>query len=493
MPDVYQFGAIIIGAGQAGVPLAKCLALEKGLRTALIERKHVGGTCINEGCTPTKTMVASARIAYLARRAAEYGVHTGPVSVDLARVRQRKRDIVESWRGGSERRLKKTERLELVYGEARFVGPRTIEVQTVDEGPLKFSADMIFINAGARPVFPPVEGLDRIPVLDSTSIMELDRVPEHLLVLGGGYIGLEFGQMFRRFGSSVTIIQRQPRLLPQEDEDVTEEIAKILREDGIEIVLGADAVRATQDTPDGRIHLTVRAPDGERTLVGSHLLAAAGRVPNTDRLNLPAAGVETDKRGFIKVNERLETTVPGVYALGDIKGGPAFTHISYDDFRIIRTNLVRGGQGGHTRTTGRSVPYTVFIDPQLGRIGVTEREARAAGRNIRVAKMPMSHVARAIEVNETRGFMKAVVDAETDQILGAAVLGIEGGELMSILQVAMMSKVPYTTIQDDIFAHPTLAESLNNLFLAWEPEPMDVILSQASYSATMMAEGTARR
>ncbi len=492
MAEVYQFGAIIIGAGQAGVPLAKCLALEKDMRTALIERTHVGGTCINEGCTPTKTMVASARIAYLARRAVEFGVHTGPVSVDLARIRQRKRDIVESWRGGSEQRLKKTDRLELIYGEARFVGSRTIEVQTLDEGPLRLSADLIFINAGARPVVPSVEGLDQIPVLDSTSIMELDRVPEHLLVLGGGYIGLEFGQMFRRFGSNVTIIQRQPQLLPQEDADVAEEIAKILREDGIEIVLGADAVRAAQVT-DGRVRLTVRAPDGERSVVGSHLLVAAGRAPNTDRLNLPAAGVETDKRGFIKVNERLETNVPGVYALGDIKGGPAFTHISYDDFRVIRTNLVRGGRGGHTRTTGRSVPYTVFIDPELGRIGMTEREARAAGRNIRVAKMPMSHVARAIEVDETRGFMKAVVDAETDQILGAAILGIEGGEIMGILQVAMMSKVPYTTIQDDIFAHPTLAEALNNLFLAWEPEPMDVILSPASYSATMMAKGTDRR
>ncbi len=489
MADLYQFGAIIIGAGQAGVPLAKCLALEKNLRTALIERKHVGGTCINEGCTPTKTMVASARIAYLARRAAEYGVHTGPIAVDMVRIRHRKREIVESWRGGGERRLKKTERLELIYGEARFVGPRTIEVQTVDEGPLRLSADMIFINAGARPVFPKVDGLDRIPALDSTSIMELDRVPDHLLVLGGGYVGLEFGQMFRRFGSDVTIIQRHPQLLPQEDEDVAEEIAKILREDGIEIVLEADAVRTTQDA-DGRIHLTVRAPDSERVLVGSHLLVAAGRGPNTDRLNLPAAGVETDKRGFIKVNDRLETTAPGVYALGDVKGGPAFTHISYDDFRIIRTNLVRDGRGGHARTTGRSVPYTVFIDPQLGRIGMTERDARAAGRDIRVAKMPMSHVARAVEVGETRGFMKAVVDAGTDQILGAAVLGIEGGEVMGILQVAMMSKVPYTTIQDDIFAHPTLAEALNNLFLAWEPEPMDVLFSQAAYSASMMGRGT---
>ncbi len=293
--------------------------------------------------------------------------------------------------------------------------------------------------------------------------------------------------MFRRFGSAVTIIQRQTQLLPQEDADVAEEVAKILREDGIEVLLNSEALRTEQE-PKGGSRLTVRTPAGERTLVGSHLLVAAGRIPNTDRLNLAAAGVQTDTRGFIQVNERLETNVPGIYALGDVKGGPAFTHISYDDFRVIRTNLVRGGRGGHTRTTGRSVPYTIFIDPQLGRVGLTEREARARAYNVRIAKLPMSHVARAIEVDETRGFMKAVVDADTDQILGCAILGIEGGEIMGILQVAMRGKVPYTIIQDDIFSHPTLSEALNNLFLAWEEAPMEVILSQASYSASMEAE-----
>lgn len=490
MEPADHYGAIVIGAGQAGVPLSICLAVEKGMRTALVEREHVGGTCINEGCTPTKTMVASARVAYLARRAAEYGIQTAPVRVDLARIRQRKRDIVESWREGSRGRLQRTQGLDLLSGEGSFAGPKAVNVMMQDGHTHRLTADMIFINTGCRPARPSVRGLDGVPALDSTSIMELEVVPEHLLILGGGYVALEFGQMFRRFGSAVTIVQRPGQLLPQEDTDVAGEIAKILREDGIEVLLSSEALRVEQDAK-GSIRLTVRSSVGERTLGGSHLLVAAGRVPNTDRLNLPAAGVQTDARGFIQVNERLETDVPGIYALGDVKGGPAFTHISYDDFRIVRTNLVRGGRGGHTRMTGRSVPYTVFIDPQLGRVGLTEREARARGYNIRVAKLPMSHVARAIEVAETRGFMKAVVDADTDQILGCAILGIEGGEVMGIVQVAIMSKVPYTTIQDDIFSHPTLSEALNNLFLAWEEAPMEVVLSQASYSASRTTKAEA--
>jgi pyruvate/2-oxoglutarate dehydrogenase complex dihydrolipoamide dehydrogenase (E3) component len=290
--------------------------------------------------------------------------------------------------------------------------------------------------------------------------MELDEVPDHLLVLGGGYVGLEFAQMFRRFGSEVTVVQRGRQLLSREDADVAEAVAEILREDGIEVLLETRAERAEQ-TEDGSIRLTIRTPEGESTLEGSHLLATAGRPPNTDQLNLEAAGVETDKRGFIKVNERLETNVPGIWALGDVKGGPAFTHISYDDFRIVRTNLL---EGGNATINDRMVPYTIFIDPQLGRVGLSEEEAREQSRNVRVAKMPMSHVARALEVDEPRGVMKAVVDAETHQILGCAVLGIEGGEVMAMIQIAMMGGVPYTVLRDAIFAHPTLAESLNNLF-----------------------------
>ncbi|MGN6393515.1 MAG: mercuric reductase [Gemmatimonadales bacterium] len=448
-----RYDAIVIGAGQAGGPLAGALA-RSGRRTALIEREHVGGTCINEGCTPTKTMVVSARVAYLARRGGDYGVRTGQVEVDLARVRERKRAIVNSFRAGSLRRLEAAPGLDLLCADARFTGERRVAV----DGRM-LEADLVFINTGGRPAAPDVDGLDRVPSLDSTSIMELDQVPEHLIVLGGGYIGLEFGQMFRRFGSRVTVVQRGSQLLPQEDEDVAGAVLQILREDGVDVLLDTVAVRAA---PSGAgVCLTVRTRDGQHAVEGSHLLRAAGRVPNTDRLDLPAAGIATDDKGFIRVNERLETSAPGVYALGDVKGGPAFTHISYDDFRVIRTNLL---QNGRACITDRLVPYTVFIDPQLGRIGLSEREARRQGRPVRVARIPMTHVARALELDESRGFMKALVDPETGQILGAAVLGIEGGELMSALQLAMMGQVTYRRLRDAVFAHPTLAESLNTLF-----------------------------
>jgi len=462
MDSVTHYDAIILGAGQAGGPLAGALA-RAGRRTALIERLHVGGTCINEGCTPTKTMVASARVAYLARRAADYGVRAGAVTVDMAAVRQRKRNIVDSFRSGSERRITATTGLDLVVGEACFIGPNAVEVRGT-AGTRGLTAPLIFINTGGRPTRPALTGLVSIPTLDSTSVMELAELPEHLLVLGGGYIGLEFGQMFRRFGSRVTIVQRTSQLAPREDADVAEEIRKILCEDGVEVLLDTKAA-SVERVDDGPIRLTVQDGRGERALLGSHLLLATGRSPNTAALNLRAAGVETDKAGFVKVNERLETNVAGIYALGDVKGGPAFTHISYDDFRIIRTNLLEGGDAS---TRDRLVPNTVFIDPQLGRIGLSETEARAEGRSIRVAKMPMSYVARALEMDEPRGFLKAVVDADTGLILGAAVLGIEGGEVMAALQLAMMGRLPYTVLRDAVFAHPTLAEAFNNLFTTSE-------------------------
>jgi len=454
-----QYDAIILGSGQAGNPLASEL-VKADWKVALIEQVHVGGTCINEGCAPTKTMVASARVAYLARRGADYGVQTGPVTVDMNVVRQRKRAIVDSFRGGSERHISKTEGIDLLRGEASFMDPHTVEVHLNTGDVRQVTANTIFINTGARPSTPTMNGLDAIPVLDSTSIMELDAVPEHLLCIGGGYIGLEFGQMFRRFGSKVTVIQRGAHLLAREDDDVADEVAHIMREDGIEVLLETTTLHA-EKTADGAIRLTVRTPEGERVLIGSHVLMAAGRTPNTDKLNLAAAGVQMDKRGFIQTNERLETNVLGIFALGDVKGGPAFTHISYDDFRIIRSNLL---EKGNATTKERLVPYTVFIDPQLGRIGLSEIEARTQERNIRVAKMSMNHVARALEMDESRGFMKAVVDADTSQILGCAILGIEGGEIMTVLQVAMIGSVPYTALRDGVFAHPTLAESLNNLF-----------------------------
>jgi pyruvate/2-oxoglutarate dehydrogenase complex dihydrolipoamide dehydrogenase (E3) component len=453
MSATERYDAIVIGAGQAGGPLATALA-RSGRRTALIEREHVGGTCINEGCTPTKTMVASARVAYLARRGGDYGVNSGPVSVDMGRVRERKRAIVKSFRAGSLRRIEAAEGLDLICAEARFIGPKRVAV----DGRV-LETDLVFINAGCRPAAPDIEGLDQVPSLDSTSVMELDQLPEHLLVLGGGYIGLEFGQMFRRFGSQVTIVQRSRQLLPLEDADVAEAVLGILREDGLEVLLEAEAVRA--ETVGQGVRLTIRTPAGERLLEGSHVLRAAGRVPNTDRLGLEMAGIAMDAKGFVVVDQALETSVPGVFALGDVKGGPAFTHISYDDFRVIRTNLL---QSGRACITDRLVPYTVFIDPQLGRIGLSEREAQKQGRTVRVARMPMNHVARAVELDEARGFMKALVEPTSGQILGAAVLGIEGGELMAAFQLAMMGRIPYERLRDAVFAHPTLAESLNNLF-----------------------------
>jgi pyruvate/2-oxoglutarate dehydrogenase complex dihydrolipoamide dehydrogenase (E3) component len=464
-----HYDAIVIGAGQGGVPLATTLA-KAGRRVALVEREHVGGTCINEGCTPTKTMVASAKVAYFDRRSTDYGVSNGQVAVDMVAVRQRKRDIVKSFRTGGERRLHDAG-VELIRGEARFAGPKELEVRLNDGGDeLHLSAENIFINVGARPANPPVEGLDSVPTLNSTTIMELGEVPDHLLVLGGSYVGLEFAQMFRRFGSEVTVVQRGKQLMSREDSDVAEAVAEIMRQDGIEVLLETQAQRAEQGN-DGKIRLRISGPEGESTLEGSHLLAAAGRPPNTEKLNLEAAGVETDKRGQIKVNERLETSVEGIWALGDVKGGPAFTHISYDDFRIVRTNLLEGGDAS---ITDRKVPYTVFIDPQLGRAGLSEQEARQQGLNIRVAKIPMSYVARAIEVDETRGFMKAIVDADTNQVLGCAILGVEGGEIAAMLQIAMMGEVPYTILRDTVFSHPTLSESLNTLFAAIDEDEIQM-------------------
>ncbi len=458
---VEGFDAIIIGSGQGGNPLAGALTTA-GKKTAMIERQDVGGTCINRGCTPTKTIVASARVAYLARRGADYGVTLGPITIDMGRVRERKRAIVASARGSREKWFANAH-VELVRGEASFTGPRQLRVALNGGGERLMTAPQIFINTGTRPAVPAIEGLDAVPYLDNESIMELDHVPEHLVVLGGGYIGLEFGQMFRRFGSKVTIIQSGPQLLRGEDPDVAAEILKILRQDGIEVLLNARANKFSAS--HGAVRVQVAIEGRAQTVEGSHLLVAVGRTPNTAALKPATGGVETDEHGFIRANDRLETSAPGVYVIGDVKGGPQFTHISYDDFRILKTNLL---DGGDRTVRGRPVPYTVFIDPQLGRVGMTETEAQKSGRKIRVARMPMTYVARALEVDETRGFMKAVIDAETGQILGATVLGIEGGEVMAVFQMAMMGGWGYSVLHDAIFAHPTLAESINNLFLHFD-------------------------
>ena len=457
-----QYDAIVIGSGQGGNPLAEALATA-GRKTALIERKHLGGTCINDGCTPTKTMVASARVAYLAGRGSEYGVGlpgTAPLQMQMKVVRQRKRAIVDDFRGAKEKRLGSAKNLELIWGEASFVAPRTLDVKLRDGGTRTVSAEQIFINTGTRPTVPKLDGLDKVSFLDNVSIMELDAVPAHLMILGGGYIGVEFAQMFRRFGAQVSIVHAGAHLLDHEDADIAEEVQKIFAEDGITLHLDARATRAAQ-TADG-IALTLSKGSGEETIRGSHLLVAVGRTPNTSELNLPAAGIAVDERGFIRSNERLETSAAGVFVIGDVKGGPAFTHISYDDFRILRANIL---EGKSKTTAGRMVPYTVFMDPELGRIGVTEAEARRDGRKVRIARMRMTSVARALETAETRGVMKVVIDADGERILGAAILGIAGGEIASMLQLAMMGGLSVSTLRDGVFSHPTLAESLNNLFL----------------------------
>ena len=461
MSATESFDAIIIGSGQAGKPLAIDLA-RAGWNTALIEREHVGGTCINVGCTPTKTMVASARVAYLARRAGDYGVRVPSVSVDLAAVRVRKRAIVERFRNYSTDKLQRTESLSLLFGSASFVDPSTVDVKLNDGGTRRLSAHNIVINTGGRPLVPQIPGLESVPYLDSTSVMELQDLPQHLVVIGGGYIGLEFGQMYRRFGSEVTIVQRGSRLVEREDSDISDAVRRILEEDGIRIDTEAAAEQIERDDT-GNITVRYECEGCARSVTGSHILIAIGRQPNTESLNLHAAGVAIDKSGFVVVDSTLQTTAPGIYALGDVKGGPAFTHISYDDYRIVRDRWLRNV---NARLDGRLVPNTTFIDPQLAQVGLNETEARKRGLDIRVAKMGMNSIARALELDESRGMMKVIVDKKTDQILGCTVLGIEGGEIMSMLQIAMMGKLPYTALKEAIFAHPTLAEGLNNVFLA---------------------------
>ncbi|MBD3217671.1 MAG: FAD-containing oxidoreductase [candidate division Zixibacteria bacterium] len=453
-----NYDAIIIGTGQGGVPLAVDLA-NAGWKTAVIEKAHPGGSCINFGCTPTKTMLASARVAYLAKRGLDFGVETGDVRVDLKKVRDRKRQIVSSFRSGIEKRLEH-DNIDLIRGQAEFISSNETKVLNAD-GETLISGKKIFINTGTRPSVPPIEGIDGVGPLDSEAIMELDSLPEHLVIIGGGYIGCEFGQMFRRFGSRVTIIHRDDALLNREDPDISEEVAKVFKQDGIEVLFNTEA-RSLIKNESGKILMTVRTEMGEKALEASHLMLAAGRTPNTDMLNLKAAGVKSDKRGFIPVNDHLETSVDGIYCIGDVKGGPAFTHISYDDYRVLKENLLNDGNSSIER---RLVPYVVFIDPQLGRVGMNETEAKAANLNYEDAKMPMKKAARALEMDETRGLMKAIVDADSGRILGCTILGVEGGEIMNVLQMAMLGDVPYTKIRDTAIAHPTLGESLNNLFM----------------------------
>ena len=453
-----KYHAIIIGSGQGGTPLARRLA-DLGKTVALIERQELGGTCINTGCTPTKTMIASAQVAHYTRHATRWGVRTTGVTVDLPAIVARKDRIVQQFRAGHQRRVDARANLHLYRGEARFLTPHEIKVGTdVLEG------DHIFIDTGTRPSIPRVPGLAGVSYLTNATIMELRALPDHLVVLGGGYIGLEFGQMFRRFGSAVTVIHQHGQILPREDADVVAELQKSLEAEGLHFLLHARTSKVEQH--NGQIRVTLEGPDGSQTISGSHLLVATGRAPNTDALELDKAGVETDPAGFIKVNSRLETNVPGIWALGDVKGGPAFTHISYNDYQIIYGNLVEGKK---LSTEHRIVPYAVFTDPQLGGVGITEKEARARGYRLKIGSVPMTAVARAIEREETAGLMKLVVDATTDRILGAAILGAEGGELVQILSTLMLADLPYTVLRGAIYIHPTLAEGFFGLMEAVKP------------------------
>lgn len=452
-----HFEFAVVGGGKGGKTLAATMA-SAGRRVVMVEKGMIGGSCINVACIPTKTMVKSAKVAALARRAAEFGIRLEVDGADAIGVRDRKRAVVGEMIKRNQANFDGSG-MTLLIGTAHFNGPRALDVRLQEGGVRKLTADKVFLNTGTRPALPPIAGLaDALP-LHSESVLELDRLPEHLIILGGGYVSCEFAQMFRRFGSRVTVIERAETFLRQEDPDVADQVLQVFLEDGIDVLLGA-TVCQVEGLSGQAVRVCVQTPTGERAVEGSDLLAALGRVPNTEDLNLPAAGVETDARGFIKVNERLETTAAGTWALGDVKGGPQFTHVSLDDFRIVAANL----SGGNQSTLGRVIPYTLFIDPELGRVGMTETEARGRGRQVRVARLPVSAIPRAVTSGETRGYLKAVVDADTDQILGVAVFAAEGGEVMSVVQTAMRAGLPSSALRDMIFAHPTMAESLNDLF-----------------------------
>jgi pyruvate/2-oxoglutarate dehydrogenase complex dihydrolipoamide dehydrogenase (E3) component len=454
-----RFDAIVIGTGQSGPSLAHRL-VRAGRRVAIAERKRFGGTCVNNGCIPTKSLIASARAAHVARRAADFGVVVeGPVRVDMKAVKARKDAIVRVSNEGVEEGLREAERITVFSDHARFVGPKQVAV-----GQDVIEAEQIFINVGARADIPPIAGLDQVPYLDNSSMMAVDFLPSHLVILGGSYIGLEFGQMYRRFGSEVTIIQRNTRLIPREDPDISEAIREILADEGIRILTDADATQI--ESRGGEVALSVAVRGKPTEVAGSHLLVAAGRRPNTDDLGLEAAGVETDAKGYIKVDGQLCTNVAGIFAMGDCNGRGAFTHTSYNDFEIIAANLL---DHDPRRVEDRILTYGLFIDPPLGRAGMTEADVRRKGIKALVAKMPMEDVGRAFERSETRGFMKVIVDAESKQILGAALLGIEGDEIVQGLLDMMYAKAPYTVIQRAMHIHPTVYEMIPYIFEDLEP------------------------
>ncbi|NMF63537.1 mercuric reductase [Brasilonema octagenarum] len=451
---------IVIGGGKAGKTLAPALAAN-GRKIALVERSltMIGGGCINIACIPTKTMVASAEVAHTVRNSAAYGVKTNQPTVDLAAVIQRKRSVVLAAREINLHNLEGSVGENLIIGTARFVDAKTIEVTNAAGNTRLLAAERLFINTGTRPLIPSVPGLKETGFLTSESIMELKQLPEHLIVLGSGYIGLEFAQMFRRFGSRVTVIGQSEQILSQQDPDIAIAVQTLLEQDGIEFLLKAKVLRV--DYTGNETILQIQVADREITLQGSHLLVAVGRAPNTDSLNLAAAGVAINTRGFIQVNDRLETNIPGIWALGDINGGPQYTHISLDDYRILKANLI---DGGNRSTRDRLVPSCLFIDPELAHVGLTETEARQQGYAIRVAKVDASAVPIAKTLGQTDGLLKAIVDTDTGHILGCSLLCHEAGEVISTVQMVMQAHMPYTVLRDGILTHPTMTEGLNILF-----------------------------
>jgi len=456
---VTRYDAIIIGTGQSGPPLAARLA-DEGMKTAVIERKRFGGTCVNVGCVPTKTLVASARAAYIARRAADFGVRIdGPVGVDMAKVKARKDEIVDRGTKGISKWMRSTENVTVYEGHARFVSPKTVEVNGHT-----LRGKQIFINVGGRALVPDLPGVKDVPFLTSSSILEVDFLPQHLVIIGGSYIGLEFAQMYRRFGIRVTVIEKADRLIAREDKDISDAVKSILEGEGVEVRLKAECINLAGR--GGGVAVGLDCADQSKEVVGSHLLLAIGRVPNTQDLGLEQAGIKADSRGYIVVDEELKTNVPGIWAIGDCNGRGAFTHTSYNDYEIVAANLL---DGGRRKVRDRIPTYALFIDPPLGRAGMTEWEARATGKKLLVATLPMARIGRARERSETQGFMKLVADARSKRILGAAVLGIEGDEVVQSILDLMYAKAPYTLIERSMYIHPTVMEYLPTLVGNLEP------------------------
>ncbi|MBN8713519.1 MAG: FAD-dependent oxidoreductase [Xanthomonadales bacterium] len=456
MSQAESYDAVVVGSGEGGKYLAWHLA-EAGQKVAVVERRWIGGSCPNINCLPSKNEIWSAGVAHTVAGAAAYGVTAGPVTVDMGKVLQRKRDMVEGLVAFHRDRYRESG-AELIMGTAHLVAPLTVEVALNDGGTRTLVAGKLFLNLGTQASVPPVAGLAEAKPLTNIELLELDRVPQHLIVLGGGYVGLEFAQAYRRFGSRVTVIERGPRLAAREDPDVSDEIQRVLQAEQVDVLLSAEVERVG-GLSGRQVDVQVRTAVGQRMVDGSDLLVAAGRTPNTQGIGLEAAGIELDERGYIRVNDRLETTAADTWAIGECAGSPQFTHMSLDDFRVIRDNLA----GGQRSTTGRMVPYCMFIDPPLARVGLDEAQARAAGVAVRVAKLPAKAVLRTRTTSQTAGFMKALVD-DDDRIAGFGMLGAEAGEVMAVVQTAMAAKLPYTALRDAILAHPTMAEGLNALF-----------------------------